>query len=299
MRRTVGISSLERSSITNASYNNLSDSLSAANLVNLQRQLFTFQSSLKSFATKHGNKIKSDPDFRKAFSEMCNELGVDPLSNSRRGFWDWIGLGDWTFELAIQVVDVCLWTRDRNGGLHEMEDVLKAVRELRSMPKISDQADASQHQPTTINSSKISLNDQMKKKIGLINKPISELLQSTITEADITRAIKCLEPLGCGYCIINIGNKKFLRSVPVELDNDSLLLFDSILSSESTIGYTTHKILRDHTGWNSDRVRHCIEKAMMTESTIWIDSQAFDEGDGSDRFYAPSLFVFEESIEQH
>ncbi|CAH7669896.1 EAP30/Vps36 family-domain-containing protein [Phakopsora pachyrhizi] len=278
MRRTVGISSLERSSITNASYNNLSDSLSAANLVNLQRQLFTFQSSLKSFATKHGNKIKSDPDFRKAFSEMCNELGVDPLSNSRRGFWDWIGLGDWTFELAIQVVDVCLWTRDRNGGLHEMEDVLKAVRELRSMPKISDQADASQHQPTTIN---------------------SKLLQSTITEADITRAIKCLEPLGCGYCIINIGNKKFLRSVPVELDNDSLLLFDSILSSESTIGYTTHKILRDHTGWNSDRVRHCIEKAMMTESTIWIDSQAFDEGDGSDRFYAPSLFVFEESIEQH
>ncbi|CAH7685064.1 hypothetical protein BY996DRAFT_4581864 [Phakopsora pachyrhizi] len=68
MIRMVRILSFERSSITNASYKNLLDSLPAANLVNLQRQHFTFQSSLKSFTTKHGNMIKSNQDLRKSFS---------------------------------------------------------------------------------------------------------------------------------------------------------------------------------------------------------------------------------------
>ncbi|MBW0490757.1 hypothetical protein O181_030472 [Austropuccinia psidii MF-1] len=267
MRRGVGISALERSSATNASYSSLSDSLSAANLANLQSQLFTFQSSLKSFASKHGNKIKSDPEFRGAFSAMCSELGVDPLTSGRRGLWDWIGFGDWTYELAVQVIDVCLATRDRNGGLHQMEDVLQAVRSLREMPEDSQQQ----------------LLAKQKKK-GVISKT------ATITEADISRAIKSLEPLGSGYSIINLGSKKFVRSVPAELDNDSLIIFNSILSDSIPRGYTTHDILKDSQGWNDDRVKNAIDKAVMRDSMLWLDDRNDDDGA---RYYAPALFIFD------
>ncbi|KAA1139105.1 hypothetical protein PGTUg99_036003 [Puccinia graminis f. sp. tritici] len=278
MRRGVGISSLERTSATTASYSTLSDSLSAANLANLQSQLLLFQTSLKTFALKHGSKIKSDPEFRGAFSAMCNELGVDPLSGGRRGIWDWVGFGDWTFALAVQVVDVCLSTRDRNGGLHEMQDVLKAVRSLRDLPGTAQLPSSGTDTPTNA-----------AKPMG----SISDLLNTTITEPDIARAIKSLEPLGSGYSIITIGSKKFIRSVPAELDNDSLVIFDSILSAPQAKGYTTDRLLQNSQNWTPERVKDALNKAVMRDSMLWVDAQASPAG--QDRYYAPVLFEFEDS----
>lgn len=275
MRRAVGISSLERHSATSASYSSLSDSLSATNLASLQSQLSLFQNSLKSFALKHGSKIKSDPEFRGIFSEMCKELGVDPLSGGRRGFWDWVGFGDWTFALAVQVVDVCLSTRDRNGGLHAIEDVLKAIRSLRDLPRCP------------LNHPKAAITGTSKPMSS-----ITDLFNTTITEADISRAIKSLEPLGSGYSIISIGPKKFIRSVPAELDNDSLIIFTSILSSPRNQGYITRQDLQHSQAWTSERLKDALDKAVMRDSMLWVDSRADD--DGSARYYAPALFDFED-----
>ena len=47
--------------------------------------------------------------------------GVDPLASSK-GFWaDMLGVGNFYFELGVQIVDVCLSTRAANGGLIAME----------------------------------------------------------------------------------------------------------------------------------------------------------------------------------
>ncbi|POW09634.1 hypothetical protein PSTT_06679 [Puccinia striiformis] len=182
---------------------------------------------------------------------MCNELGVDPLSGGRRGLWDWVGFGDWTFALAVQVVDVCLSTRDRNGGLHEMIDVINAVRSLRDLPS---------QQLSSTSTARLESN----KPIG----SISDLLNTTITEQDIIRAIKSLEPLGSGYSILTIGHKKFIRSVPAELDNDSLVIFDSILSTRSSKGFTTHQLLQDSQNWSSERVKDALNKAVIRDSML-------------------------------
>ncbi|KAG0147875.1 hypothetical protein CROQUDRAFT_91011 [Cronartium quercuum f. sp. fusiforme G11] len=280
MRRAVGISSLERTSATSASYDTLSDSLTAATLTNLQSQLSTFQSALKAFALKHGHRIRSDPEFRTAFSSMCAELGVDPLCGGRKGFWDWVGIGDWTFELAVQVVDVCLATRDRNGGLVEIGDLLTSVRGLRKLPNPGDQSGPDSDTKDRKTSSKTKTR-------------LSELLEGEVSEADIGRAIKALEPLGSGYKIISVGQQKFVRSVPAELDSDSVAVFDAILStSNPTRGFTTHKDLARRTGWSLDRTSDAIEKAMMTDAMLWVDQQALSD----DQFYAPALFVFESSV---
>lgn len=283
MRRAVGISSLERTTATTASYSTLSDALTATSLTNLQSQLSTFQVALKAFALKHGHRIRSDPEFRVTFSAMCAELGVDPLSGGRKGLWDWVGIGDWTYELAVQVVDVCLATRERNGGLLEMGDLLSSVRSLRKLPPT-----AGPNERTLNNSEAFSARGapQARKK----KNKLTELLEGEVTEADISRAIKALEPLGSGYKIITVGQKKFVRSVPSELDSDSLEVLDSILSNPDGHGFTTHKDLARRTGWTVERTRDAIEKAMMTDGMIWVDSQASRD----DRFYAPAFFVFED-----
>ncbi|KNZ57393.1 hypothetical protein VP01_2170g4 [Puccinia sorghi] len=263
MRRGVGISSLERTTATTASYSSLSSSLSATSVANLQAEVGLFQGRLQRFAAKHGSKIRSDPEFRGAFSAMCSELGVDPLAGGRRGLWDRVGFGDWTFALAVQIVDLCLHHRLRNGGLHEIHSLILALDSQRYHPP--------QNQLDSPNSSS----------------------SSSITEADILRAIKSLEPLGSGYSVISIGDKKFLRSVPAELDNDSLLIFDAILSDSQSLSYTSEQLLQESLSWSPDRVKHALNKAVLRDSMLWIDDQA-DDGTTT-RYYAPVLFDFQDN----
>ena len=42
---------------------------------------------------------------------------MDPLA-SNKGFWaEVLGVGDFYYELAVQIVEICLATRSENGGL--------------------------------------------------------------------------------------------------------------------------------------------------------------------------------------
>jgi len=44
-----------------------------------------------------------------------------------------LGLGDWQYELGVQIVDVCVSTRDRNGGLIEMNELVRMISKLRGV----------------------------------------------------------------------------------------------------------------------------------------------------------------------
>ena len=62
---------------------------------------------------------------------MCKEIGVDPLS-SNKGFWvDVLGVGDFYYELAIQIVNICIALRARNGGFLEENECLKFLQKIR------------------------------------------------------------------------------------------------------------------------------------------------------------------------
>ncbi|OBZ67915.1 Vacuolar protein sorting-associated protein 22 1 [Grifola frondosa] len=98
-------------------------------------QLAQFRSGLAHYATTHRDAIKRDPSFRHAFQQMCTSIGVDPLAGPRRGGWwaEMLGLGDWQYELGVQIVDVCVSTRERNGGLIEMGELVRLVSKLRGV----------------------------------------------------------------------------------------------------------------------------------------------------------------------
>lgn len=266
----MGISSLSSQSAALASYSNLSNQLSTQQLSSLQSQLTTFQTALRTFATKHRAKILSDPVFRTHFADMCNQLGVDPLgSGGRKGVWDYLGVGEWTYALAVQVVDVCLMTREQNGGLIEVDEVIRGVTRLR-----------------TGRSDSVSVTDKA--------------AASAVTPSDIARAIDALEPLGCGYKLLTVGNRKMVRSVAAEFDSDSLTILECAgeagsghVSVSSLQAWTAHKskaaVKTAANGWSERRARTALERALLDEGIVWLD-EGQDSTAGENIYWIPSLF---------
>ena len=131
----VGLAAFERQQQSQRSFAELSNELSKAQVEHLHAQMDHFRSALVRFATTHRDKIRKDPAFRHAFQRMCASMGVDPLAGPRKGGWwaEVLNLGDWQYELGVQIVDVCVSTRERNGGLIEMGELVRLVSRLRAV----------------------------------------------------------------------------------------------------------------------------------------------------------------------
>ena len=134
-RGGVGLAAFDRQEQSNRSFAQLSSALSQAQVNHLHSQLNQFRTALAHFASTHRDSIRSDPSFRHAFQQMCSSIGVDPLAGPRKGGWwaELLGLGDWQYELGVQIVDVCVSTRERNGGLIEMTELIRLVSKLRGL----------------------------------------------------------------------------------------------------------------------------------------------------------------------
>ncbi|KAJ3305362.1 ESCRT-II subunit protein snf8 [Kappamyces sp. JEL0829] len=93
--------------------------------------LATFKDNLEAFAHAHSEEIKKNAAFRSHFNYLCSQVGVDPLA-SNKGFWtELLGFGDFYYELSVQIVQVCIATRDRTGGLIEFGELKRLVEVLR------------------------------------------------------------------------------------------------------------------------------------------------------------------------
>jgi len=129
------LAAFDRQQQSQRSFAELSSQLNQGQVELLHAQLAQFRTALLHFATTHRDSIKKDPNFRHAFQQMCATIGVDPLAGPRKGGWwaEILGLGDWQYELGVQIVDVCVSTRERNGGLIEMDELVRLVTKLRGM----------------------------------------------------------------------------------------------------------------------------------------------------------------------
>ncbi|GAA6002080.1 hypothetical protein JCM10207_003063 [Rhodosporidiobolus poonsookiae] len=279
-RRAAGYSSLQRHLDSASSYSTLSSSLAAQQASTLSSQLSTFQAALQTFSTHHRAKILSSPEFRTHFSQLCAELGVDPLGGGSKGLWDKLGVTDWYYALGVQVVDVCLRARERGGGLVALDEVLREVAKLRGGAAAS--ADKGKGRTAAATTA-----------IGAAG------ATSDVTEADVQRAIEALDPLGCGYALLVVGGKKVVRCAPGGLDRDSMVVVEA--ASATGRGAVTRDELLVFTardgavGWEVERAERAIEKALMDDGMIWVDEQAgAGEGRHADReYWAPGLFVME------
>ncbi|KAM0788136.1 hypothetical protein ACM66B_001301 [Microbotryomycetes sp. NB124-2] len=281
-RRAVGYSSLQRHIDTANSYSSLSSSLAEQQTVALNSSLATFQQALSSFSTHHRQKILSSPEFRSHFSQLCNELGVDPLGGANKGIWDKVGLGEWYFALGVQIVDVCLQLRDRAGGLVALDEVIQNVMAMRrGQTSTSNKQGAVAASTTNVN-----------KRL-----PLASAASADISEADVQRAIEALEPLGSGYAILHVGNRKVLRCAPGGLDSDSLVVVEAAGDKGTATGKVSLADVKAYTdglamSWTLGRVERALDKAVSDEGIAWVDDQAT----GGREYFVPALFDFVDDI---
>lgn len=111
----------------------------------MQEQLKQFRESLAAFASKYRERIRKNPEFRQRFQQLCGQIGVDPLA-SNKGFWsELLGIGNFYYDLGIQAIEICLATRDANGGLMTLAELRTRLdrRRAGSMRAVSEYAAAS------------------------------------------------------------------------------------------------------------------------------------------------------------
>lgn len=246
-RGGAGLAAFDRQEQSNRSFAQLSSALSQSQVDHLHSQLNQFRTALAHFASTHRESIRSDPTFRHAFQQMCSSIGVDPLAGPRKGGWwaELLGMGDWQYELGVQIVDVCVSTRERNGGLIEMSELVRLVSKLRGVSR------------------------------------------SVITEEDVVRSIKTLQPLGPGYQLVEIGGRKMVRSVVKELDEDQSVVL-AIAQLEG--GRIVEDILVQRNGWTRERARAALENMVHRDGLCWLDDQ--DEQCGR-AYWVPSVMQWD------
>ena len=243
-----GLAAFERHEQSKRSFAQLSTVISQTQVENLNSQLSQFRTALSHFAATHRQSIRSDPAFRHAFQQMCLSIGVDPLAGPRKGGWwaEMLGMGDWQYELGVQIVDVCISTRDRNGGLIEMSELIRLVSKLRGVSG------------------------------------------GAITEDDVLRSIKTLQPLGAGYKVIDVGGRKMIRSVVKELDEDQAAVL-AVAQEEG--GRVVESIMMERRGWTRDRAHAVLDNMVLSGGLCWLDEQ--DEECGT-AYWVPSVMQWDE-----
>lgn len=128
MRRKVGVSVVKKKRDEKQQFLKVGKELEETKLTGVQDVLSVFKDNLTEFATKHKERINSDPEFRQQFHTMCLSAGVDPLA-SNKGFWsDILGIGDFYFELGVKIIQTTVRTRASNGGVMSLEDLVRSLQ---------------------------------------------------------------------------------------------------------------------------------------------------------------------------
>ena len=114
-----------------------------------------------------------------------------------KGFWSQVlGVGDFYYELAVQIVEVCVATSAQNGGLISLDELLLRVRKARGKSRSAQD----------------------------------------VSSDDILRAIKKLRALGDGFALIEPTNSQgrvLIQCIPGELSMDHTAILNSLQTGSS------------------------------------------------------------------
>ncbi|KAH8381303.1 hypothetical protein KR093_002351 [Drosophila rubida] len=192
MRRRVGLGAIQQQKLAAEKYKDKGADLQESQLEQMTKQMEVFRNKLEEFAMKHKEDIRKNSQFRKQFQEMCAAIGVDPLATGK-GFWSVLGMGDFYYELSVQVVEVCLAANHKTGGLMELDELRRRLIAARGQSAV--------HQE--------------------------------ITKEDILMAAKKLSIFGNGFVIHKLGKGKYMvQSIPGELSMEETNILSAASNTE-------------------------------------------------------------------
>lgn len=236
-RRAPGLSALHTSAM-NAAFTSHGTSLRENHSNSLSTQLSVFQQLLHQFSLTHGKEIQRNPQFRAEFARMCNAIGVDPLASSHRKD---SGKGSGS-----------VWAQVLGGNLNDFYfEVAARVVEVCRATRAE-------------NGGMIALGEVRRR----VQKGRGVGGGMEISEDDIKRAVKSLEPLGSGFTIMTLGAQQMIRSVPKELNPDQ----STVLEVIQILGYVTVSMLQVNLNWEGARAVAVIDD-LVSDSLVWLDNQ--------------------------
>ncbi|EEH20645.2 hypothetical protein PABG_02876 [Paracoccidioides brasiliensis Pb03] len=246
-RRGVGLGAFVNRNQSAQSYASHGANLRTTHLTSLQTQLSVFQSLLHAFALEHASTIKSNPTFRAEFARMCHAVGVDPLAAGNVK-----GKGKKGLSLSALGDGGSFWTQILGGDVNDFYfevavRVVELCRETRGE-----------------NGGLIGV-DECRAIVGK-GKAIGGGLE--VSEDDILRAVKSLEPLGSGFTVIKVGSRQFIRSIPKELNTDQATVLEVI----QIMGFVTLSMLQANLNWEKARAQTVIDD-LLAGGLVWVDSQ--------------------------
>ncbi|KAL4997499.1 EAP30/Vps36 family-domain-containing protein [Aspergillus recurvatus] len=246
-RRGVGLGAFANRTQATQSYANHGANLRSTHTSSLQTQLSVFQTLLHNFALEHSSTIKSNPTFRAEFARMCNAIGVDPLAASNvKGKNGRKTLGD----------GASFWTQIMGGDMNDFYfevavRVVELCRDTRSE-----------------NGGLIGV-EECRKRVGK-GRAIGSGLE--VTDDDILRAVKALEPLGSGFSIILVGSKQYIRSIPKELNTDQATVLEVI----QVLGHVSVPMLQINLNWEKARAKTVMDD-LLADGLVWVDLQCAEK----------------------
>ena len=116
MRRRAGLGAIQQQQYEAEMYKDKGNVLEENQIEQMTKQMDVFRDKLEEFSINHKSDIKKNAQFRRQFQEMCAAIGVDPLA-SGKGFWSVLGMGDFYYELGVQIVEVCLASNHSTGAM--------------------------------------------------------------------------------------------------------------------------------------------------------------------------------------
>ncbi|XP_037948444.1 vacuolar-sorting protein SNF8-like [Teleopsis dalmanni] len=192
MRRRAGLGAIQQQQLAAEKYKDKGTDLQESQLEQMTKQMEVFKVKLEEFAMKHKQDIRKNAQFRKQFQDMCAAIGVDPLATGK-GFWSVLGMGDFYYELGVQVVEVCLAANHKTGGLMELNELRRRL--------ISARGQSVTHQE--------------------------------ITDEDILIAAKKLSIFGNGFVVHKVGKGKYMvQSIPGELSMEETTILTNASNTE-------------------------------------------------------------------
>lgn len=137
-----------------------------------------------------------------------------------------LGIGDFYYELAVQIVEICFSMRAETGGLLEMSVLISKLKKMRGS-------------------------------------------SAEITEEDVERSIRTLEPLGSGYEIIKMNTRTFVQSVPREFSQDQANLLKKAAERGGRVNF---QVFSSTEAWTKERFDNTVE-SLLSEGLIWVDAK--------------------------
>jgi ESCRT-II complex subunit VPS22 len=287
MRRGVGVGAIHQRLKEKAAAEVKGTELTAERIKHVEEQLSSFRLHLEEFASKHRAEINKDPEFRRAFAQMTKSIGVDPLASSK-GFWSTItGVGDFYYELSVQVVDICLHTRSTNGGLISLTELTQRLSRMRGGHSAAVASTRSGAVAAASSADAASSRGRKHEAISL---------------DDVKRAVDKLAVLGGGYRLVSLSGEQYLLSVPVEMNVDHTLLLQRVSAAAAaapatpvTAGafacaHSTAGALRRELGWDASRVQRSLD-TLLKEGLAWVDAQAPEAATEGPRYYFPAILI--------